>query len=104
VQGGKAAVSDDPPSSKSTGSRPRNLACAAIAGQAGLSTVLMVFLALFAGLWLDARLGLRGPFTIGLLVLSVPLSLFLMMRLALSATGAIRPPHPEESSTAAKEE
>lgn len=97
-------MSDILPKRRPPGSRPRNLAYAAIAGQAGLVTILVVFIALFAGLWLDAQFGLRGPFTIGLLVLSVPFSLFLMVRLALSATGAIRPARPEESETIAKED
>ncbi len=101
---GQAVVSDTAADRKSTGSRPRNLAYAAIAGQAGLSTVLVVLVALFLGLWLDAQLGLRGPITIGLLALSVPISLFLMLRLTLSATGAIRPTRPEESAISAKED
>ncbi|NPV66336.1 MAG: AtpZ/AtpI family protein [Anaerolineae bacterium] len=97
-------MSDELPHRELTGSRPRNLTYAAIAGQAGLVTILVVFIALFAGLWLDAQFGLRGPFTIGLLALSVPVSLFLMVRLALSATGAIRPARPEEPATIAKED
>ncbi len=84
--------------------RGRNLMYAAAAGQAGLATVVLVFMALFAGLWLDSLLGLRGPFTIGLVILSVPLSLTMMVRMALSATRNIEPPQTSTTTTTTKEE
>lgn len=84
--------------------RSRNLAYAAAAGQAGLATVVLVVMALFVGLWLDSLLGLRGPFTIGLVVLSVPLSLFMMVRVALTATRAIEPPQTSTTTTTTKED
>ena len=84
--------------------RTRNLAYTAAAGQAGLATVVLVVMALFIGLWLDSLLGLRGPFTIGLVVLSVPLSLFMMVRVALSATRAIEPPQTSTTTTTTKED
>ncbi|NWF68167.1 MAG: hypothetical protein HXY40_03700 [Chloroflexi bacterium] len=71
--------------------RIRNLAYAAIAALTGLICLVIVFTALFAGLWLDARFGVRGPFTIALLLLSVPLSVFSMLRVALWAVGKIQP-------------
>ena len=76
----------------------RNLALAVVAGQAGCSTLIVVFVALFAGLYLDAHLGTRPLFTIGLLVASVPVSLYAMVRLVLSSVAAIVPPKPPESS------
>ncbi|MBN2472186.1 MAG: AtpZ/AtpI family protein [Anaerolineae bacterium] len=97
-------MSDDRALLNRSRNRPRNLAYAALAGQAGLATVVLVFAALFAGLWLDSLLGLRGPFTIGLVVLSVPLSLFMMVRIALGAVGAIPAPGEDPASTTAKEE
>lgn len=75
--------------------RARNLALAAVAGQVGCSTVVLIFLALFAGLWLDAQFGVKGPFTIILLLLSIPVSLFLVLRMALGAVRAIQPPAAE---------
>jgi hypothetical protein len=84
--------------------RARNLALAAVAGQAGVSTVVLVIIALLLGLWLDSVFGVKGPFTIGLLVLSVPLSLGVMLRIALSATKAIQPPHPKNTPTTTKED
>jgi hypothetical protein len=83
--------------------RFKNLGLAAIAGQAGCATLIIVFSALLVGLWLDAQLGRRGPCVFGLLILSVPLSLFIMLRIALGAINRIVPQPPpvkrhEESS------
>jgi hypothetical protein len=70
--------------------RVRNLALAAVAAQAGCVTVIIITVVLLAGLWLDAQAGRRGLFTILLLVLSVPLTLFLMVRIALGAVSRIQ--------------
>jgi hypothetical protein len=72
-------------------SRTKNLSYAAIAGQAGCWITLMVFVALFAGLWLDAQLGLRGPFTVGMVVISVPITLFVVFRIVLGLLHRIEP-------------
>jgi F0F1-type ATP synthase assembly protein I len=72
-------------------SRARNLALAAVAAQAGCATIIIIILALLIGLWLDAQFGVRGLFTIGVLVLSVPLTLFIMLRIALGAAKRIIP-------------
>jgi MFS family permease len=77
--------------------RARNLSLAAVAAQAGCWTVIIVFTALILGLWLDARSGVRGPFTIGLLIISVPISLLVMLRIALSAIERIDPPELTET-------
>jgi F0F1-type ATP synthase assembly protein I len=73
-------------------SRARNLSYAVVAGQSGCLTLVIIVVALFLGIWLDAQFGVRGPFTIGLLLLSIPVSLFFMVRLALSAVRMIQPP------------
>lgn len=72
-------------------SRARNLALAAVAAQAGCATIAIIILALLIGLWLDAQVGVRGLFTIGMLVISVPLTLYVMVRIALGATKRIIP-------------
>ncbi|MBK8022123.1 MAG: AtpZ/AtpI family protein [Chloroflexi bacterium] len=72
--------------------RAANLGYAAVAGQAGCFTLAIIIVALLIGIWLDARMGTRGPFTIGLLLMSIPLSLFLMVRIALGAVNKIKPP------------
>jgi hypothetical protein len=72
--------------------RVKNLSLAAVAGQSGCATVIIVFGALLMGFWLDAQLDQRGPCTFGMLILSVPLSLFVMLRIAISAISRITPP------------
>jgi hypothetical protein len=76
------------------GRRVKNLALAAVAGQAGCITLIIVFCALFVGLWLDSRLGQRGPCTFGTLLLSVPFSLYAMLRIAVGAISLIQPQMP----------
>jgi hypothetical protein len=75
----------------------RNVALASMAGQAGCSTVILIFAALFAGLFLDSRLDTRPLFTLGLILLSIPLSLYAMVRMMLSAVGAIQLENPYTS-------
>jgi MFS-type transporter involved in bile tolerance (Atg22 family) len=48
--------------------------------------------ALLIGLWLDAQFGLRGPFTVGLIVLSAPISLYIVLRIVLRLMAEIQPP------------
>ena len=71
---------------------------AVVAGQAGCLTLGIILLALFAGIWLDNHFHLKGPFTIGLLVASVPISLFFMVRIAMGAISNIKPPAPKTNS------
>lgn len=68
----------------------RNLALAAVAGQAGCSSVMMIFLAMFLGLFLDAQLDTHPVLTIGLVLAAIPVSLYVMVRLLLSTVGAIK--------------
>lgn len=71
--------------------RLKNLTLAGISALTGCITLVVVLIALLAGLWLDSLLGQRGPATICLLVLSVPVSLFLMIRVALGLINRIQP-------------
>lgn len=68
----------------------RNLALASVAGQAGCMSVILIFLGLFAGMFLDARLDTHPVFTIGLILVAVPVSLYAMIRLMLSSVAAIK--------------
>src|SRR3989304_3981085 len=69
----------------------KNLALAAVAGQAGCAAGVIIMAALVAGLWLDSLINRRGPFTITLLICSVPVSLLVMVKIALGAVGRIVP-------------
>ena len=68
-----------------------NLTLASIAGQVGCLTLIIIFGALFAGLWLDGRMDSKPMFTIILLVGSIPVTLFLMFRVVKTATNKIQP-------------
>ena len=76
----------------------RNLALATVAGQSGCMTVILIFLGLFAGMYLDARLDTHPLFTIGLVMLAIPISLYAMVRLMLSSIAAIKPSPPAGGS------
>jgi MFS family permease len=84
--------------------RAANLTMAALAAQGGCFTLAIVVGSLLVGLWLDAQFGQRGPFTIGLLLLSVPISLFVMLRIALGAIKRITPPRKEDLPQRAPEQ
>ena len=58
---------------------------------AGL-TLVIIFAALFAGLWLDKILASKPLFTIVFMLISIPVTLFLTFRVVRSATARIQPP------------
>jgi uncharacterized membrane protein YedE/YeeE len=66
------------------------MAVAGLLGQIGCLTVLVVLAALGAGLWLDGRLQTKPIFTLGLLLGSVPVSLYLMVRILLAGMARIQ--------------
>jgi hypothetical protein len=72
--------------------RAKNLSLAAIAGQSGCATVIIIYVALIAGFWLDARLAQSGLCIFGMLVLSIPVSLYVMLKISLNAIKRITPP------------
>jgi hypothetical protein len=83
--------------------RAKNLSLAAVAGQSGCATVIIVFTALFVGLWLDTRFNQRGLFTFGVLICSIPISLVVMLMIALNAIKRISPPQIADISSEAEE-
>jgi len=72
--------------------RIKNLGIAGIAALTGFVSLGITLLALIVGLWLDNLLKTRGPATICLLSLSVPVSLFVMIRMALGLVKQLPPP------------
>jgi F0F1-type ATP synthase assembly protein I len=77
----------------------RNLALATVAGQSGCMTVILIFLGLFGGMYLDSRLDTHPVFTVGLVLAAIPISLYAMVRLMLSSIAAIKPPPPPEKTS-----
>lgn len=70
--------------------RAHNLTITGIAALTGFVSLAVVLVALVVGLWIDGLLGRRGPATICLLVASVPVSLYLMIRIALGLVGRLQ--------------
>lgn len=67
-----------------------NVTLAAVAGQVGCLTIVIVLAALFGGLWLDARFNTNHLFTIGLMIASVPVTLVLMFWIVRAATSRLQ--------------
>lgn len=76
--------------------RIKSLTIAAIAAQVGCISLILIFTALFVGLWLDAQSGRRGVFTVILLVVSAPINIYLMLRIALGLIRRIQPQAKDE--------
>lgn len=84
-------------SSQSGPGRPRaqyaqNVALASTVSQVGCVTVVVIIAALLLGLWLDGLLNTRPILTIVCILVSIPLSLYSAVRIALSAAARIQPP------------
>jgi F0F1-type ATP synthase assembly protein I len=74
----------------------RNMALAVLAGQVGCLTLIIVLVAVFAGLWLDARFDTKPVYTIGLLLASIPVSLIAMFFVARAAISRIKAGTPQK--------
>jgi F0F1-type ATP synthase assembly protein I len=68
-----------------------NLTLAAVAGQVGCMTLVIIFGALIAGLWLDRSFSTKPLFTILFMIASMPITLYVMFRVVNGATRRIRP-------------
>lgn len=62
----------------------KQIAIAGILGQVGCLTLIIIAGALVAGLWLDSYFDTRPLFTLILVLASVPVTLYLMVRIVLS--------------------
>jgi F0F1-type ATP synthase assembly protein I len=74
----------------------RNLVIAALVGQVGVLTLVIILAAVFGGLALDARFDTKPWFTVGLLAASIPVSLFTMIFLVRKAVAKIKVGRPQE--------
>lgn len=77
------------------------LLIAAMVGQVGLITLIIVLAAVLGGRALDASLGTGPWFTIGLVLVSIPVSLLLMIFVARKTVGRIKT---EKTSLTGKED
>ncbi len=76
-----------------------NLTLAGVAGQVGCVTLVIILAAMLGGLWLDSRFQTKPMFTIGLLVASIPISLFAMLYIVRKLTSKIKAGSPKKEST-----
>jgi F0F1-type ATP synthase assembly protein I len=68
-----------------------NLTMAAVASQVGCLTLVIIIGALIAGLWLDRTFATKPLFTLILMVASMPVTLYVMIRVVRAATSRIKP-------------
>jgi F0F1-type ATP synthase assembly protein I len=71
------------------------LALVSVVSQVGCVTIVVIIGALLAGLGLDQVLDTRPLFTVVLLLASIPVSLYLLVRIALSTAAQLTPPAKE---------
>ena len=82
-----------PPQPTSTEVVTRTLAQGSLIGvQAGCVSVILIILALVVGLVLDRALGTKYVFTVGLMLLSIPVSLGAMVYTVLRSTRSMQNP------------
>jgi len=80
--------------------RAINTTIAVLAGQVGCLTLVVLAAAVLGGMWLDARLGSKPTFTVGLLLVSIPVSVILMLVVARKAIAKIKTqPQPQSQPT-----
>jgi len=89
---------------KENANRTFNLTLAAVASQVGCLTIIIVFGALITGLWLDAQFDTRPLFTIGIMLVSIPITLILMFWIVKRATSRIEANIEQEKNSPEMEE
>ncbi len=75
---------DGSPPEKARALRALQMALVGVIGQVGCLTLVIILAALIAGLWLDSQFHTRPLFALILILASVPVTIFLMLRLVLS--------------------
>ena len=69
-----------------------SMALAGVMGIGGLITLGIVMVFLLGGLWLDRAMGTKPFFTLFLMIVSAPISIFVMYRVAMNSISKINPP------------
>lgn len=67
-----------------------NVTIAALVGQVGCFTLVIVLGAVLGGIWLDAHFASKPAFTIGLVLLSIPVSIVVTLFVVRKATHKIK--------------
>ena len=74
-----------------------------VGGEVGCLTLIIVLVSVFGGIWLDKILGTKPLFTIGLVLLSAPLSLVLTFWIATRAVRDTKSPSESDTDNQGKE-
>jgi len=80
-----------PETDKDRQQKTYNLVLAAVASQVGCLTLVIIFGALIAGLWLDRMFATKPLFTMIFMIASLPVTLYVMFKVAQSATNRMKP-------------
>ena len=88
------SLSSPPPEPSKKTQTVNNFALYSVGGQVGCASLIIILIAVFAGIALDKLLGTKPLFTIGLTLGSAPLSLYISYKLAMSAVKNINPQEP----------
>ena len=78
---------------------PFNMSVMALGGQVGCSTLLIVILSVFGGIWLDRILDTKPVFTIMFILGSAPLALVLTYWMAMRSIQSMQSAKSEEKET-----
>jgi F0F1-type ATP synthase assembly protein I len=73
------------------------MALASVFSQIGCVTTIIVVGGLVVGLWLDNQFDTRPLFTVLFLLGTIPVSIYALVRLALSGAAQLSPPTPKDS-------
>lgn len=74
-----------------------NLTLVGVVSQVGCLTLVIILAALLLGLYLDSRFNTRPIFTIGLILVSIPISLVLMFIITRAAIRKLKPENTKQT-------
>ena len=98
------SLSNSPPEASKKNQTVHNFAIYSVGGQVGCSSLIIILIAVFAGIALDKLLDTKPLFTIGLTLGSAPLSLYVSYKLAMRAVKNLNPQEPAKKQPKPAEE
>jgi F0F1-type ATP synthase assembly protein I len=96
-------TTSEPQNNRPKNDNSYNMTLAAVVGQVGCITPVILIGALFAGLWLDRQFETKPLFTILFIVGSAPVSVYVLYRIVKSATGRLKTTSSNSAKTSEEE-
>jgi len=90
--------------SSSSPSRAFYLTVATILTQVGCLTIVIIFIALFGGIWLDGYFDTKPWFTMILTIASLPITILVMLKLVRAGTSKLNSSPPKNDEDTPQEE